>query len=116
MISEFSWSCWADSNCRPHPYQLIGKPETAGVQQFPGVFVMEKFIFEPFHSIAFIRFFRRVGQVVGQHGFQVTKDGRTAYKGKSRRRLQPQSGHRGTAELKAEERLAFYGALPNPSV
>jgi hypothetical protein len=21
-ISEDFWSCWADSNCRPHPYQL----------------------------------------------------------------------------------------------
>ena len=37
-----SWSCWADSNRRPHPYQLIGNPETAGVQQFPGLFVPGK--------------------------------------------------------------------------
>lgn len=22
-VSRFFWSCWADSNCRPHPYQEI---------------------------------------------------------------------------------------------
>ena len=21
-FQDFLWSCWADSNCRPHPYQL----------------------------------------------------------------------------------------------
>ena len=21
-FQDFFWSCWADSNCRPHPYQL----------------------------------------------------------------------------------------------
>ena len=21
----FCWSCWADSNCRPHPYQPLGE-------------------------------------------------------------------------------------------
>jgi len=36
------WSCWADSNRRPHPYQLIANSETAGIQQFPGLFVPGK--------------------------------------------------------------------------
>ncbi len=36
-----SWSCWADSNRRPHPYQLIGSPGSAAVQRFRGVFVAE---------------------------------------------------------------------------
>ena len=26
--SANSWSCWADSNCRPHPYQYV-KPDLA---------------------------------------------------------------------------------------
>ncbi len=22
-LGGFRWSCWADSNCRPHPYQFL---------------------------------------------------------------------------------------------
>ena len=25
-VSRFFWSCWADSNCRPHPYQGCALP------------------------------------------------------------------------------------------
>ena len=26
MVTGFLWSCWADSNCRPHPYQGCALP------------------------------------------------------------------------------------------
>ena len=37
----FQWSCWADLNRRPHPYQLIGSPQAAVVEGFPVLFVTE---------------------------------------------------------------------------
>ncbi len=40
-VLGFHWSCWADSNRRPHPYQLIGSPGSAAVQRFRGIFVAE---------------------------------------------------------------------------
>lgn len=42
LFINATWSCWADLNRRPHPYQLIESPEIAGVQQFPGLFVFRK--------------------------------------------------------------------------
>jgi hypothetical protein len=35
------WSCWADSNRRPHPYQLLKRFQSAAMQRFRGVFVPE---------------------------------------------------------------------------
>ena len=32
------WSCWADSNRRPHPYQLIGSLPALDFQRFPAIF------------------------------------------------------------------------------
>ena len=32
------WSCWADSNRRPHPYQLIGNLQSAAAEGFPALF------------------------------------------------------------------------------
>ena len=42
VISGVFWSCWADSNRRPHPYQLIAHPRNASIWQFGGIFVPEK--------------------------------------------------------------------------
>ena len=38
-VFDAFWSCWADSNCRPHPYQFFSgcfvlKPETLAAQGF----------------------------------------------------------------------------------
>ena len=38
-ISGVLWSCWADSNCRPHPYQLIASPPNTVFYRFGGIFV-----------------------------------------------------------------------------
>ena len=37
-FSMLFWSCWADSNCRPHPYQLIEKVRFAAFQAFCALF------------------------------------------------------------------------------
>ena len=40
-IQGFQWSCWADSNRRPHPYQLLKSPESTAFQCFRGLFIPE---------------------------------------------------------------------------
>ena len=32
--ADIMWSCWADSNRRPHPYQLTESPQPVAVEGF----------------------------------------------------------------------------------
>ena len=41
VVQGISWSCWADLNRRPHPYQLLKSPESTAFQCFRGLFVPE---------------------------------------------------------------------------
>ena len=62
----FLWSCWADSNCRPHPYQVLESLPALPVQGFPLLFSPKRMRSRPVHSIVSIRSFSRVGHGVGQ--------------------------------------------------
>lgn len=42
MISGIFWSCWADSNRRPHPYQLIGRVRFTAFQAFCALFCPDR--------------------------------------------------------------------------
>ena len=61
-----SWSCWADSNRRPHPYQVLESLPALPVQGFPLLFSPKRMRSRPVHSIVSIRSFSRVGHGVGQ--------------------------------------------------
>ena len=37
-VFEDFWSCWADLNRRPHPYQLIENLSALDFQRFPALF------------------------------------------------------------------------------
>ena len=39
---SFFWSCWADSNRRPHPYQLIGRVRFAAFRAFCALFYPDR--------------------------------------------------------------------------
>ena len=60
------WSCWADLNRRPHPYQLIGRVRSAAFGAFLLFFVRSAVLSGTLVSVDSVRFFRRVGHGVGQ--------------------------------------------------
>ena len=60
------WSCWADSNRRPHPYQVIKSIQPIDFQGFRAIFAQKDDVFGSLFSIAPIRSFPRVGHGVGQ--------------------------------------------------
>ena len=81
----FLWSCWADSNCRPHPYQLLKSPESTAFQCFRGLFVPEmrglwSFPLHCFHPLVF-----PCGSRCGSNRFQDTNEGRTSDSGRPSR-------------------------------
>ena len=43
MKSGFKWSCYADSNCRPHPYQLAKVAVIECLLMLYGTFLSGKF-------------------------------------------------------------------------
>jgi hypothetical protein len=61
------WSCWADSNRRPHPYQVIKCHPAVAVQGFAGVFAPKRMRSGTLCSVCSVRSFPRVGHGVGQH-------------------------------------------------
>ena len=69
----FLWSCWADSNCRPHPYQLPWSLPAPAVQGFSAVFCPKRMRSQPVCSIVSIRAFPRVGHGVGQADTSASK-------------------------------------------
>ena len=66
MISGIFWSCWADSNRRPHPYQVLESLPPLAVQGFSVLFSPKRMRSRPVHSVVSIRSFPRVGHGVGQ--------------------------------------------------
>ena len=60
------WSCWADSNRRPHPYQVIKCSPAVAVQGFAGIFTAKRMRSKTLCSMCSTRSFPRVGQGVGQ--------------------------------------------------
>ena len=60
------WSCWADSNRRPHPYQVIKCPPAVAAQGFAGVFTAKRMRSKTLCSMCSVRSFPRVGHSVGQ--------------------------------------------------
>ena len=85
VISGFFWSCWADSNRRPHPYQLLKSPESTAFQCFRGLFVPEmrglwSFPLHCFHPLVF-----PCGSRCGSNRFQDTNEGRTSDSGRPSR-------------------------------
>ena len=40
--ADILWSCWADSNWRPHPYQLIGRVRFAAFRAFCALFYPDR--------------------------------------------------------------------------
>ena len=60
------WSCWADSNRRPHPYQVIKCPPAVAAQGFAGVFTAKRMRSKTLCSMCSVRSFPRVGHGVGQ--------------------------------------------------
>ena len=65
-VFEDFWSCWADLNRRPHPYQLIGRVRSAAFGAFLLFFVRSAVLSGILMSVDSVRFFRRVGHGVGQ--------------------------------------------------
>ena len=65
-ISGIFWSCWADSNRRPHPYQVLESLPPLAVQGFSVLFSPKRMRSRPVHSVVSIRSFPRVGHGVGQ--------------------------------------------------
>ena len=65
-VFDAFWSCWADSNCRPHPYQAIKCPPAVAAQGVAGVFAAKRMRSQPACSIVSVRSFSRVGHGVGQ--------------------------------------------------
>ena len=65
-IQGFQWSCWADSNRRPHPYQVIKCPPAVAAQGVAGVFAAKRMRSETLCSMCSVRSFPRVGHGVGQ--------------------------------------------------
>ena len=62
----FRWSCYPDSNWRPHPYQVIGTPHPLHFQSFRAISAQKDEVFGTLSSIDSIRSFPRVGHGVGQ--------------------------------------------------
>ena len=60
------WSCWADSNRRPHPYQVIKCSPAVAAQGFAGVFAAKRMRSETLCSMCSVRAFPRVGHGVGR--------------------------------------------------
>ena len=69
-IQGFQWSCWADSNRRPHPYQQLWKLQSVALQGFLALFALRGMRSQPVYSIVSIRLFPRVGQRVGQSAYE----------------------------------------------
>ena len=65
-VSDAFWSCWADSNRRPHPYQVIKCSPAAAVQGFAGVFAAKRMRSKTLCSMCSVRSFPCVGHGVGQ--------------------------------------------------
>ena len=60
------WSCYANANERPHPYQVTPEDFLACFLAFPALLSRGKVVLDGFVSDKFIRFSSRVGQVVGR--------------------------------------------------
>ena len=65
-VFDAFWSCWADSNRRPHPYQVIKYHPAVAAQGFAGVFAAKRMRSETLCSMCSVRSFSRVGHGVGQ--------------------------------------------------
>ena len=61
------WSCYPDSNWRPHPYQVIKCHPAVAVQGFAAIFAPKRMRSETLCSMCSVRSFPRVGHGVGQH-------------------------------------------------
>ena len=75
----FLWSCWADSNCRPHPYQLPQSLPAPAVQGFSAIFCPKRKRSQPVYSIVSVHVFPRVGHGVGQADTSASKKPRTGF-------------------------------------
>ena len=49
------WSCWADSNCRPHPYQELSARPKPDIMRFPALFDMPDLLNQQVVSAGSIR-------------------------------------------------------------
>ena len=65
-VFDAFWSCWADSNRRPHPYQVIKCSPAVAAQGVAGVFAAKRMRSETLCSMCSVRAFPRVGHSVGQ--------------------------------------------------
>ena len=85
MISGIFWSCWADSNRRPHPYQLLKSPESTAFQCFRGLFIPEMCGLWSFSLHVFHPLVSPCGSRCGSNRFQDTNEGRTSDSGRPSR-------------------------------
>ena len=60
------WSCWADSNRRPHPYQVAKCRPALDFQGFPALSARKDEVFDHLVSTVSAHLFPRVGHGVGQ--------------------------------------------------
>ena len=65
-VFDASWSCWADSNRRPHPYQEIKCSPDVAAQGVVGIFTAKRMRSETLCPMCSVRSFPRVGHGVGQ--------------------------------------------------
>ena len=65
-VFDASWSCWADSNRRPHPYQEIRCSPDVAAQGVVGIFTAKRMRSETLCPMCSVRSFPRVGHGVGQ--------------------------------------------------
>jgi len=114
------WSCWADSNRRPHPYQVIKCPPAVAAQGVAGVFAAKRMRSETLCSMCSVRSFPRVGHGVGQRHSQhrcgsiFAGRGMVTFCTAGSSKRTPWKKHRATSgELRSRRAaLNFYGKFP----